>query len=200
MRARAGAARQGRAARRRGEALPARVLRRPAPAHRHRARARGRAAASSCATSRSARSTSRSRRRSSTCSQDLQDAEQPDLPVHLARPQDRAAHLRPRRRDVPRPDRRARGRRRRSTATPKHPYTQALLSAVPRIDPRARRGSASSSRATCRARSSPPRGLPVPPALPGQGQAGGVLHRAAEAARAVERHARPPVTSPSEAG
>ncbi len=39
-----GPARQGRPARRHGHALPARVLRRPAPAYRHRARARGRAA------------------------------------------------------------------------------------------------------------------------------------------------------------
>ena len=57
----------GRPAPSHARALPARVLRRPAPAHRHRPRARGRARSSSSATSRSPRSTCRSRRRSSTC-------------------------------------------------------------------------------------------------------------------------------------
>ena len=60
-------ARPGRPARPVRHALPARVLRRPAPAHRHRPRAGPAARASSSATSRSRRSTSRSRRRSSTC-------------------------------------------------------------------------------------------------------------------------------------
>ena len=49
-----------------GAALPARVLRRPAPAHLDRPGARGRARTSSSPTSRSRRSTSTSRRRSST--------------------------------------------------------------------------------------------------------------------------------------
>ena len=53
----------------------------------------------------------------------------------------RAAHLRPRGRDVPRPHRRAGRQRRRSTAMPLHPYTQALLSRG--ADPRPRgRGTA----------------------------------------------------------
>ena len=40
---------------------------------------------------------------------------------------------------------------------PKHPYTEALLSAVPIPDPDASSASGSSSRATCRARSIRPR-------------------------------------------
>ena len=48
-------------------ALPARLLRRPAPAHRHRPRARARPARSSSPTRRPRRSTSRSAPRSSTC-------------------------------------------------------------------------------------------------------------------------------------
>ena len=60
-------ARDGGDGRRRARALPARVLRRPAPADRNRARAGRRPRASWCSTSRSPRSTSRSRRRSSTC-------------------------------------------------------------------------------------------------------------------------------------
>ena len=50
-------------------------------------------------------------------------------------------------------------------ARPIHPYTEALLSAVPIPDPDRARASASCSRATCRARSRRRR-LPLPPALP----------------------------------
>ena len=55
----------------------------------------------------------------------------PHLPVHLARPRGRPPRLRPDRGHVPRADRRDRRRRRCSTRAPKHPYTAALLSAVP---------------------------------------------------------------------
>ena len=63
--------------------------------------------------------------------EDLQDAVRPDLPLHLPRPVGRRAHQRPRRGDVPGADRRARAEPRTSTRTRCHPYTQALLSAVP---------------------------------------------------------------------
>ena len=57
---------------------------------------------------------------------------QPHVPLHLARPRGRPLRLRPDRGHVPRPDRRDRRRERRSTRTRKHPYTAALLSAVPK--------------------------------------------------------------------
>ena len=95
-------------------------------------------------------------------------------------------------------DRRARRRGRRSTASRSHPYTQALLSAVPRIDPAKRDGSASSSQGDV------PSPIAPPPAA-----------RSIRAARSrtSRRHASsempklrvlangspaPPVTSPSE--
>ena len=101
------AARGRRPAGRRGEPLPARVLRRPAPAHRARARAR-------------AESRLRRLRRAGLGARrldpgaDPQPARgpaarvRPDLPLHRARPRGRPAHLRPDHRDVPRQDRRDR--------------------------------------------------------------------------------------------
>ena len=55
------------------------------------------------------------------------------VPVHRPRPGGGAALLPRGRGDVPRQDRRDRRPRDASTATPHHPYTQALLSAVPDV-------------------------------------------------------------------
>ena len=119
-------------------ALPARVLRRPAPAHRHRARARGRARVH-----RLRRADLRARRVDPGA--DPQPADRParaaraDLPVRRPRPVGRQAHQRPGRGDVPGQDRRARAARQLCTRAPGHPYTLALLSAVPVPDPRERK-------------------------------------------------------------
>ena len=89
----------------------------------------------------------------------------PDLPVRRARPLGRPAGLRPHRRHVPRQDRRDSVPLSIVCASPVHPYTAALLSAVPIPDPDIARASGSCSRATCRARS-PAVGLPLPSSLP----------------------------------
>ena len=77
--------------------------------------------------------------------EDLQDAVRPDLPLHRPRPLGRAAHLRPRRRDVPRQDRRD-GRPQRALRRPAAPVHQgaALGGADPRPG-RSRSGASGSS-------------------------------------------------------
>ena len=140
--------RAGRPAPRVHAALPARLQRRPAPAHRHRARAGAEPAAGR-------------RRRAGLGARRLGPGPDPepaagssagaraDLPLRRPRPQRRRAHQRPRRGDVCRQDRRDGADRDALQRSRKHPYTEALLSAVPKPDPRVRSGSASS----CRARS-----------------------------------------------
>ena len=65
--------------------------------------------------------------------QDLQTRVRHRVPLHRPRPGDRAALLPRGRGDVPRQDRRDRRPRDASTRRPHHPYTQALLSAVPDV-------------------------------------------------------------------
>ena len=62
------------------------------------------------------------------------DGARPVLPVRLAQPRGGRLHRRHDRRDVPRPHRRGGAGARRCSATPVHPYTQALLAAVPDPD------------------------------------------------------------------
>ena len=65
--------------------------------------------------------------------QDLQQRVRHRVPLHRPRPRGGPALLPRGRGDVPRQDRRDRATARRSTTTPHHPYTQALLSAVPDV-------------------------------------------------------------------
>ena len=84
-------------------------------------------------------------------------------PAHLARPRDRPPRRRRRRGHVPRPDRRDARRRSELWATPLHPYSEALIGAVPARGRRrhAARGAAGRGTRSVAAR----RRLPLPPAL-----------------------------------
>ena len=96
--------------------------------------------------------------------QDLQAEEGLLLPVHRARPRGGAPHRRPRGGDVSRPRSSRSGPRSRSTPRRTIPTPQALLSAAPRARPGRPRASASSWRATCRARRTCRRAAPSTPA------------------------------------
>ena len=150
--ARLRAARDGRPQRRARRALPARVLRRAAPAHRHRPRPGAQPQAHHLR-----RAGQRPRRvhprPGHQPARGPAGRVRPHLPVHRPRPVRGQAHLRPRRRDVPRQDRRDRRQRRalRPAAAPLH-RGAALGGADPGPAHGAQRGGASSSRATCPAR------------------------------------------------
>ena len=92
---------------------------------------------SSCSTSRSPRSTCRSRPGHQPAASELQD-ELGLTYLFIAHDLSVVRHIsRPGRRDVPGQDRRDRRRATALTSDPRHPYTQALLSAVPVPDPAA---------------------------------------------------------------
>ena len=103
--------------------------------------------------------------------EDLQDAAQPLLPVHRARPRGGAPHLRPRRGDVSRPHRRGRRPRRALRRSQASLYQGAARrGADPRSAGRARpRAARAQGRDTVAAQSAV--GLRVPYALPDRGRA-----------------------------
>ena len=160
-----GADRHGAPAARRAEPLAARILRRPAPAHRHRAGARGRARPDRLRRGGlGARRLGQGADRQSAAGSAARA--RPRAAVHQPRPRDRRAHDPPRRGDVSRQDRRDGAASAQIFAAPKHPYTKALLSAVPVPEPGRRAQAASSSRATCRARSTRRAAAASTPAAP----------------------------------
>ena len=113
------------------------------------------------------------------------------------RPRRGAPHRRPRRGDVSRPHRRDAPPRRRSFAAPQHPYTQALLSAIPRPEPGAapRRASLDGD---VPSPLEPAAGLPLPHPLPARGRA--LPPRGAAAARLGAGHRRLPPRRTRHAG
>ena len=144
--------------------LPARALGRAAPARRHRARAR-----LSPKLARARRAGELPRRVDPGPGH--QPARRPParararVPVHRPRPRGGPPRERPDRGDVPRPDRRG-GPGRRGLQRPKHPYTEALLSAIPVPEPAAAAHAAAdrARRATSRRPPSRPRAAASTPA------------------------------------
>ena len=67
--------------------------------------------------------------------EDMKAALRADADLHRPRPRGREERERPRRRDVPRQDLRGRRARRALRSSPAHPYTAALLAAIPVPDP-----------------------------------------------------------------
>ena len=128
------AARAGRHGGRPHEALPAPVLRRPAPAHRHRpgagAGARG---------DHLRRGRLRARRLDPGAGDRTPEGAarpaRPRLPLHRPRPAGGARHRRSGHRHAPGQDRRGGARPRDIFEHPRHAYTQALLAASPVADP-----------------------------------------------------------------
>ena len=143
---------------------PHRLQRRHAPARRRSPRRSRTTRRCSSPTSRRLRSTSRSRRRSSTCCATLRDRARHRDPADHPRPRRRRPALRPRRGDVRRAARRAGAGATSSSRAPRHPYTQALLAALPTAA-----SGAGSLRVIAGARAEPGRpaaGLPLRAALP----------------------------------
>ena len=97
---------------------------------------------------------------------DLQERVRADLPLRRPRPERGQAHQRPGGGDVRRQDGRAGRARTSSSRRPQHPYTAALLSAVPKPDPRHRARRIAAARARSPTRPHPPSGCYFHPRCP----------------------------------
>ena len=139
-------------------ALSLRALGRPAPARRHRTRAFGQARSCWWPTRRWRLSTCPSRPRCSICFSRAQGPAWADHGLHLPRPGGGRVSQHSHRRHVSGPFLVELGPASAVFAAPRHPYTQALLAEVPKLD--AARRVSNRSRASC------PRRSIRPPAAP----------------------------------